>query len=106
MNLSIVKIVEMGLVVIFGTLHDTDMLTVQFSLTLAHQKEKKHIARCASSLFADSFTESAWHLQYVANARVRIPHPKIGVLAHLAQGVGIFANGEIPVIQKLLKHLE
>ena len=37
MNLSIVKIVEMGLVVIFGTLHDTDMLTVRFSLTLGHQ---------------------------------------------------------------------
>ena len=29
---------------------------------------------------------------------VRIPRPKIGVLAHQAQGVGIFAEGEIPGI--------
>ena len=31
-----------------------------------------------------------------ANARVRIPHPKIDKLACQAQGAGIFAVGEIP----------
>ena len=41
-------------------------------------------------------TESAWRLRYIANARVRIPHPKIEELALQAQGVGIFAAGEIP----------
>ena len=37
-----------------------------------------------------------------AHGWVRIPHPKIGVLAHQAQGVGIFAKGEIPAISLLL----
>jgi hypothetical protein len=33
----------------------------------------------------------ARHLRLAVNARVRIPHPKIGELAHQAKGEGIFA---------------
>ena len=38
-----------------------------------------------------------FEVQHCAQTRVRLPHPKIGKLACQAQGVGIFAAGELPV---------
>ena len=56
------------------------------------KKRKQHIARCAAFFVLRFLNGIARRLRHFANARVRIPHPKIDKLACQAQGVGIFAH--------------
>ena len=66
-----------------------------FDSRMGHQKNEAPHTRCFIFLVTHPPKNTARKISF-SRARVRIPHPKIDKLACQAQGVGIFAVGEIP----------